>query len=134
MRVLVVDDAPDALEVLARILRRANADVTTADSAATARQILQQECPDLLISDIAMPDEDGLSLIQSLRSLPTQNGAPTPAVALTAYARDEDRAASLAAGFQAHLAKPIEPDELIAVAARLAPSALTPAMENANHH
>jgi CheY-like chemotaxis protein len=125
VRVLLVDDAPDALEVLAVILRRAKADVTTAPSAAEARRLFPELRPDVLISDIAMPDEDGFALIQWLRGLPADRGSATPAVALTAYAREEDRLKAIGAGFNAHLAKPVEPDELICVLAQLA--AATPA-------
>jgi signal transduction histidine kinase/response regulator RpfG family c-di-GMP phosphodiesterase len=125
LRILVVDDAPDALEVLAVILRRANGDVTTAASAGEARRLLQETKPDLLISDIAMPDEDGVALIQSIRQLPPDLGGATPAIALTAYAREEDRAKTLAAGFQAHVAKPVEPDELLAIVHELAPPRTT---------
>ena len=91
MRILVVDDAPDALEIVATILRRERADVTTASSAAEARRLLPEFKPDLLISDIAMPDEDGLSFIQSVRAMSPESGGTTPAIALTAYAREEDR-------------------------------------------
>jgi signal transduction histidine kinase len=119
LRILVVDDAPDALEVLAVILRRGKADVTTAPSAQVGRRLLQELRPDLLISDIAMPDEDGYALIQSVRSLPPERGGATPAIALTAYAREEDRAKALAAGYQAHMSKPVEPEELIELAARV---------------
>ena len=126
LRIIVVDDAPDASEVIAAILRRAHAEVTTAASAQDARRLVQHLRPDLLISDIAMPDEDGLSLIQSLRLLPPDQGGATPAVALTAYAREEDRAATLAAGFQAHLSKPVEPEELLNVVARFASAGVSP--------
>jgi signal transduction histidine kinase/two-component SAPR family response regulator len=120
VRVLIVDDAADALDVLAVILRRAHADVTTAPNARDARRILSDQRPDLLISDIAMPDEDGFALIRAVRALPRDHGGATPAIALTAYAREEDRAKALAAGFHAHLAKPIEPEDLVSLVARLA--------------
>jgi signal transduction histidine kinase/ActR/RegA family two-component response regulator len=128
LRVLVIDDAPDALEVLAVILRRAKADVTTAPSAHEGRRALQEIKPDLVISDIAMPDEDGYEFIRSLRSLPPDRGGVTPAIALTAYARDEDRTRALAAGFQAHMSKPVEPDELVNLVARVAGSFPAPAL------
>ena len=76
---------------------------------------------DVLVTDIAMPDEDGYALIRAVRALPPEAGGSVPAVAVTAYARDEDRARSLAAGFQAHLAKPVESHELIGALARWAP-------------
>jgi signal transduction histidine kinase/ActR/RegA family two-component response regulator len=128
LRVLVIDDAPDALEVLAVILRRAKADVTTAPSAHEGRRALQEIKPDLVISDIAMPDEDGYEFIRSLPSLPPDRGGVTPAIALTAYARDEDRTRALAAGFQAHMSKPVEPDELVNLVARVAGSFPAPAL------
>jgi CheY-like chemotaxis protein len=130
IRVLVVDDAPDALEVLAVILQRAHAQVRTAPSAAEARRLFNELQPDVLISDIAMPDEDGFALVDWLRKLPPDRGARTPAVALTAYAREEDRLKAIAAGFNAHLSKPVEPDELTATVSKLAAtgsSAPTPA-------
>jgi signal transduction histidine kinase/ActR/RegA family two-component response regulator len=120
MRILVIDDAPDALEVLAVILRRARAEVTTAPCAQDGRRLLQEFRPDVLISDIAMPDEDGYALIQSVRMLPPDRGGVTPAIALTAYAREEDRARALAAGFQAHMSKPVEPDELVELVSQVA--------------
>jgi CheY-like chemotaxis protein len=126
LRVLVVDDAPDALEVLAVILRRARAEVTAAPDARTARRLLQELRPDLLISDIAMPDEDGYALIRSIRELAADRGGQTPALALTAYAREEDRSRALAAGFQDHMSKPVEPGELVAAASRLTRAALVP--------
>jgi CheY-like chemotaxis protein/anti-sigma regulatory factor (Ser/Thr protein kinase) len=130
LRLLLVDDAPDALEVLAVILRRAKADVTTAGSALEARRFFQERPPDVLISDIAMPDEDGFALIRSVRMLPAERGGNVPAVALTAYAREDDRNRALAAGFQAHLAKPVEPDDLISTLRRLAgTNSPTPALE-----
>jgi CheY-like chemotaxis protein len=128
LRVLVIDDAPDALDVLAVILRRAKADVTTAPSAHDGRRALQEIRPDLVISDIAMPDEDGYAFIRSLRALPPDRGGVTPAIALTAYAREEDRTRALAAGFQAHMSKPVEPDELIDLVARVAGANPAPAL------
>jgi signal transduction histidine kinase/ActR/RegA family two-component response regulator len=135
LRVVVIDDAPDALEVLAVILRRAKADVTTAPSAHDGRRAIQEFRPDLVISDIAMPDEDGYAFIRSLRALPPDRGGVTPAIALTAYAREEDRARALAAGFQAHMSKPVEPDELIDLVARVAgASSPGPALVPAEKH
>src|SRR5258706_3508050 len=119
LRVLVVDDAPDALEVITVILRRAKADVTTAPTAAEGRRLLQDLRPDVLISDIAMPDEDGFALIRSVRLLAPDLGGAIPAIALTAYAREEDRQKALHAGFNAHLSKPVEPDELVCLIAQL---------------
>jgi hypothetical protein len=76
--------------------------------------------PDVLMSDVAMPDEDGYSFIRKVRSLPQDKGGDTPAAALTAYARDEDRKRALAAGYQMHIAKPIGSSQLVTMIARLA--------------
>jgi CheY-like chemotaxis protein len=102
------------------VLRRAKAEVLTAESASQARRILQEFRPDILVSDIAMPDEDGFALLQSVRLMPAENGGNVPAIALTAYAREEDRTKALNAGFAAHVSKPVEPDELIGLIAQIA--------------
>jgi CheY-like chemotaxis protein/anti-sigma regulatory factor (Ser/Thr protein kinase) len=120
-RILVLDDSHDAREILALILRRAGAHVTTASTPQEARLLLPDAQPDVIVSDIAMPDEDGFEFIQSVRMLPEDCGGTIPAVALTAYAREEDRLKALAAGFQAHMAKPIEPNDLIGLVAQFAP-------------
>jgi len=120
VRVLVVDDEADARDLISELLRRAGADVATAASAHEALQSLGRQRPDVLVSDIAMPDEDGYALIRCVRQLAPEDGGTLPSVALTAYAREEDRARALAAGFQAHLAKPVEPAELVAAVARFA--------------
>jgi PAS domain S-box-containing protein len=118
LRVLVVDDDPDSREILALLLGRCEADVQTASSASEALGFFDGPCgwtPDVLVSDIAMPDEDGYSLIRKVRARPTERGGTIPAVALTAYSRLEDRLQALDAGFQMHVAKPVEPAELILV-------------------
>jgi len=120
LRILVVDDDPDTLQILQAILSRCGAEVRAAISASEALTSLQGWHPDLLISDLGMPDEDGYSLLRKVRALDAQHGGNIPAVALTAYARVEDRVRALAAGFQMHVAKPIEPAELVAVVANLA--------------
>ena len=117
--VLVVDDDPDAREVIARILRGGGASVLTASSAATAMEILRESMPALLISDIGMPGEDGYDLIRKVRALTAEDCGRVPAVALTAFARSEDRQRALLAGFQLHVAKPVEPSELLTVCASL---------------
>jgi CheY-like chemotaxis protein len=94
--------------------------VVTADTAAQALQCLQQENPGVLLSDIGMPIEDGYALIRQVRALPAEQGGNVPAIALTAFARTEDRRRALLAGFQMHLAKPVEPAELLAVVANVA--------------
>lgn len=118
VRVLVVDDEADTRSMLAVVLGQCEADVRTASSASEALATLDAHDgwrPDLLVSDIGMPDEDGYSLIKKIRERPTEQGGSIPAVALTAYARLEDRMQALAAGFQIHVAKPVEPAELILV-------------------
>jgi CheY-like chemotaxis protein len=112
--VLVVDDEADARDLLQRLLQDAGASVRTAGSAAEALAQLRAVQPDVLVSDIGMPEVDGYQLMQLVRALPPQSGGRVPAIALTAFARDEDRARALAAGFDAHLAKPLEPGEVCA--------------------
>lgn len=120
VRVLLVDDDPDAREVIREFLIRGGAEVATAASAAEAFIRLDEYRPNILISDIAMPEEDGYSFVRRVRSLPREAGGALPAIALSAYAREEDRRKSLSAGFQAHLAKPVEPQELLSTLARWA--------------
>lgn len=126
--VVVVDDEADARELVAMVLEEQGAVVTLAASAAEALAVFAQagtsasglsRLPDLLVSDIAMPGEDGYALIQNLRTLAPEAGGKVAAIALTAYARDEERLQALAAGFQAHLAKPVLPDILVAKIAEL---------------
>ncbi|WP_437604605.1 PAS domain S-box protein [Sorangium sp. So ce834] len=120
VRVLVVDDQPDAREVAQRVLEECAARVTTAGSAAEAIAMLERERPDVLVSDLGMPGEDGFQLIRRVRDLGPARGGATPAVALSALARAEDRARALGAGYQAHIAKPLDPAELVGVVAALA--------------
>src|SRR5262249_30672734 len=120
----VVDDDPDSNEAVRALLADCGAEVGIAASAEQARTLLPRLKPDLLVSDIGMPGEDGLTLIQSLR---TEYGEERlPAVALTAYATVEDRVRVLGAGFQAHVVKPVDPRELVAVLAGLAHAAGKP--------
>jgi PAS domain S-box-containing protein len=119
IKVLVVDDDPDARDILARILRGGGASVITASSAAEALEILTASKPALLISDIGMPGEDGYDLIRTVRALAEDDCGRVPAVALTAFARSEDRQRALLAGYQLHVAKPVEPSELLTVCASL---------------
>jgi signal transduction histidine kinase/CheY-like chemotaxis protein len=119
IRVLVVDDHSDARELLALVLSRAGAEVTTAASAAEALAFLRRQEVDALVSDVGMPVEDGYALIGRVRDLTNGRPARTPAVALTAYATGDDRRRALAAGFDAHLAKPVEPSELVSLIANL---------------
>jgi len=118
--VLYVDDEPDARELAQRILSNQGARVITADSAEAGRELMAREHPDVLVADIGMPDEDGYSLIRTIRSLPSSQGGAIPAAAVTALARTEDRRRALLAGFQTHVAKPVDVVELVAVVASLA--------------
>jgi len=119
LRALVVDDEKDTRELLAFVLDQCEVHVTQAGSAEEAIAALAREHFDVLISDIGMPVEDGLALIRRLRRLPPSLGGQIPALALTAYARSEDRIAALKAGFQMHLSKPIEPTDLLVTIATL---------------
>jgi PAS domain S-box-containing protein len=119
LKVLVVDDEPDTRELLKVGLGQCGAEVTAAGSAAEALEAIVAAVPDLLISDIGMPGEDGYELIRRVRELPAESGGKVPAIALTAYARVEDRMQALRAGYQMHVPKPVELAELVAVAASL---------------
>jgi PAS domain S-box-containing protein len=120
LRVLVVDDEPDAHELVATILNQAGASVTTAASAADGLQLLTSAPFDVLLSDIGMPLQDGYELMRRVRRLPSEAVRRIPAAALTAYARSEDRAQAIAAGYQLHVTKPVDPTELTQVVASLA--------------
>ena len=120
VRVLVVDDEADACAVVRRLLEDCGAVVRTASSAAEGLALFQSEPPDLLVSDIGMPGEDGYSLIKRVRALGKARGGGTPSLALTAYARPEDRMRAMRAGFSLHVVKPVEPVELITMVATLA--------------
>jgi PAS domain S-box-containing protein len=117
---LVVDDEVDARELVKRLLEMAGATVSTAASAAEAIERILAARPDVLVCDVGMPAEDGYSLIQKVRVLEKGQGTALPAVALTAYARLEDRTKAIRSGFQNHLAKPVEPAELLAIVNSLA--------------
>jgi CheY-like chemotaxis protein len=118
-RLMVVDDEPDALEVLVLLLSGCGAEVRAVSSAAEALTAFDGWRADVLISDIGMPGEDGYDLIRRIRALPSGQGGETPAIALTAHARPEDLIQALAAGFQAHVAKPVDQTELVLVTAGL---------------
>jgi PAS domain S-box-containing protein len=119
MTVLVVDDEPDARDLIKRILSDCNAVVHTAANASAALEALRSSPPDLLISDLGMPGMDGFALLAAVRALPAAEGGTVPAVALTAFARSEDRLRALEAGFSSHISKPVEPSQLIATAANM---------------
>jgi CheY-like chemotaxis protein len=122
LKILVVDDELDASSLIQRLLQDCNANVMTASSVDEALQLLSRASVDLLVSDIGMSVKDGFELMRCIRSLNDHN-AVIPAIALTAYARIEDRVKAIQAGFQVHLAKPVGPIELIAVVESLARSA-----------
>jgi CheY-like chemotaxis protein len=122
LRVLVVEDDPDARELVVAILEDAGAVVESAESAPEGFAAVRSFHPQLLVSDIGMPGEDGYSLIRRIRALGPSEGGTIPSIALTAYTRAEDRAKALGAGFSMHLGKPIKPTELVsAIEALVAP-------------
>ena len=119
LRVLVVDDEVDALELVASVLAEHGAEVHCSSSAMEAVDAFERVRPDVVVSDIGMPQMDGYSLIKKIRSLSPEKGGRTPALALTAYARTEDAQRAFAAGYQMHVTKPVEPGQLAAVVANL---------------
>lgn len=119
LRVLVVDDDDDARSLVAMILEDCGSRVTTAHGVDDAMRRIAEDVPDVLLSDIGMPEADGYDLIRKIRALPRESGGDMPAAALTAYARPEDRRRLLNSGFSIHLPKPVEPAELVAVVATL---------------
>ena len=126
LRVLLVDDEEDAREVLGAALEESGADVVKVSSAAAALESLSRLRPHVLLADIEMPAKDGYALMEEVRALPSGEGGLTPAIAITAYARVEDRVRALAAGFDLHIAKPVQLDELRVAVARLAGSRRQP--------
>lgn len=113
LKILVVDDDEDSRFYISTVLEAEGASVTTIASAAEALEVLPTLQPDVLVCDIAMPNEDGYSLICKIRSLKAERAGNVPAIALTAYADSEDRMRALEAGFQSHVAKPVDPDNLV---------------------
>jgi signal transduction histidine kinase/ActR/RegA family two-component response regulator len=120
LRVLAVDDEADTREMIRAVLEHCKMEVITAASASEALEAIVQLHPDVLLSDLGMPGEDGYALIAKVRALPAERGGHIPAAALTAYVRAEDRVKVLRSGFQLHVSKPLEPNELVAVVANLA--------------
>jgi CheY-like chemotaxis protein len=120
LHILVVDDEQDARELVTAVLETCMATVTAVSSVSEAIAAIKDVRPDILVSDIGMPEEDGYKLLSKVRALSPEEGGRIPAVALTAYARVEDRMKVLSAGFQMHVPKPVEPAELVAVVASLA--------------
>lgn len=120
LKVLVVEDQVDSRELIERVLRDSGAQVLTAGSAREALELLDSNKPDVLVSDIGMPDVDGFELLKRVRALGADRGGRIPAIALTAFARSEDRTRALRAGFLFHIAKPVDPAELVATVASVA--------------
>jgi signal transduction histidine kinase/ActR/RegA family two-component response regulator len=120
LRVLVVEDEPDSRDLMTLLLRDRGASVTAVSSAREAVAHFNGDGPDLMITDIGLPDQDGYELIRQVRALQERGDTKTLAIALTAYARPQDRDKALAAGFQLHVGKPVDPDEFVAVVANLA--------------
>jgi CheY-like chemotaxis protein len=120
LRVLAVDDDLFSLELIEAILDPHGVQVITCTAAAEALACAQRELPDLIVADIAMPHEDGNSFIKQLRQLAPQQGGLIPAIAVSGYAREQDRRRALAAGFQLYLTKPIDPQEFLTTLAALA--------------
>jgi CheY-like chemotaxis protein len=120
LRVLVVDDEPDARELVTAVLTGRGAEVVSVGSGGEALEKIKGQPFDVLVSDIGMPQMDGYTLIEKIRQLPSERGGRIPAAALTAYAGVEDRMRVLSAGYQMHVPKPVEPDELATVVESIA--------------
>jgi len=120
IRVLVVDDDADARDLVTAVLGQSGAEVMTASSTVEALDALGRARPHVLVSDLSMPGDDGYALLQRVRALGLDREGRLPAVALTAFARAEDRARALAVGYAVHVSKPVEPNALVEVVARLA--------------
>jgi CheY-like chemotaxis protein len=114
-KILVIDDESDARELISRILTYCKATVIAAPTATEGLELLKSERPDVVISDVSMPDKDGYEFINEIRQLSPENGGNTPAVALTAFARADDVTKAISAGYQKHLCKPVDSFELIRV-------------------
>jgi CheY-like chemotaxis protein len=119
LRILIVDDEEDARELVSTMLARAGAVVQAASSAGEALTLIESWKPEVLIADIGMQGEDGYDLIRKVRALPEDQGGNIPAIALTAYARIEDRKRALSSGFQVHLAKPVDRTQLAVAVSNL---------------
>ena len=119
LKILVVDDDADTCEMIRTVLARCGGVVDTATNAEIAFEIFRTKAPQIMICDIGMPEVDGYELVRRIREFERQGGKRVPAVALTAFARIEDRVRALAAGFQMHVAKPVEPGELLTIVASL---------------
>jgi CheY-like chemotaxis protein len=119
VHVLLVEDDDDSRKLLGTMLKRHGARVTSTKSAAEALEAFARDLPDVLISDIGMPDQDGYQLIRKLRTLPIEKGGSIPAIAVTGYASRKDRERALNSGYQQHIAKPVEQADIIRAIAAL---------------
>jgi CheY-like chemotaxis protein len=119
VRVLLVEDKADARDLITMMLAQDGAEVRTAVSATEALAACNEWRPDILISDIGMPEEDGYTLMKKLRARESERGGHIPAIALTAYARREDRLRALSVGYESHVPKPVDPIDLVAAVASL---------------
>jgi CheY-like chemotaxis protein len=119
VRVLLVEDKADARDLITMMLAQGGAEVRTAVSATEALATCDEWRPDILISDIGMPEEDGYTLMKKLRVRESERGGHIPAIALTAYARREDRLRALSVGYESHVPKPVDPIDLVAAVASL---------------
>jgi CheY-like chemotaxis protein len=120
LKVLIVDDERASLELVKRVLEERHAQVFTAESAAEGMELVQRARPDVIVSDIGMPGEDGYQFMRRVRALETTRGGATPALALTAFSGADPQQRAILAGYQAHLSKPVEVPQLIATVAGLA--------------
>jgi CheY-like chemotaxis protein/anti-sigma regulatory factor (Ser/Thr protein kinase) len=120
LKVLVVDDEPDARDLMKRVLEDCAAEVMTASTTGEALALVEARKPDVLITGISMPESDGFELLSRVRELGSDRGGKVPAIALTGFASSEDRTRALRAGFLAHVAKPVDPSELVATVASVA--------------
>lgn len=130
LRVLLVDDEPDARELLAVVFKEHGVEVIAAGSATEAFQTLLQLPVDVLVSDIGLPNEDGYTLIRKVRNLSPEQGGQIPAVALTAYVREEDHQEAISAGFHMHIAKPVDTSQLLSAVAKLSGRTQQEGIEN----
>ena len=120
LTILVVEDHQDSRELLTALLEHRRAHVVSAETASAAFELVQRHQPNVIVSDIGLPGEDGLSLIRRIRDLPALGGGAIPAIALTALSSDEDRRRALGGGFQAYFKKPIEIEPLLQAVAAMA--------------
>ena len=119
IKVLVLDDESDARELIRQVLEDCGADVVTAGAASEALLFIERDKPQIVVSDIGMPDVDGFEFLRRVRTLGRAKGGGVPVIALTAFARSEDRTRALRAGYLVHLSKPVESSELIATVASI---------------